>query len=648
MTANRPGIANLVILLVAIGCLHAGNAAAATIHGTIRDFSETHIDFEDGIGVDPGIVESLLDGDGKPVYAGGAGTVTTHGQAAFDQWYRDTAGINLSAPATLDLVWSEGQAAYVFDDPAYFPIDGQLLGNTPGYGHNYHFTLEFVALFDYDGTFSLEVGTDDDVWVFVDGLLAIDGGGVQPTTSRYLAIDSNNEATFGMEAGNTYQLAIFLAERHTTVSSLRVTSVVPLYQDADGDGLSDDVELALGTDPELTDTDGDGIPDYDETDGGTAVDTDLDGTIDALDLDSDDDGLSDEQESTGDPDGDGVPNFRDLDSDDDGFTDDVETLAGSDPYDPGSTPQTILGPRIAAIADVGCDQGHRVRISWQASGGDVAGSMEPVLSYSIYRRIDGFKTAADPEGDTLAAGGWDFVLNLPASADSSYNALAETLCDSTVAGLCWSVFFVRAHTAVPAVYHDSAPDSGYSVDNLAPSVPENLLLASGQLGWDECPDADFDYFTIYGAETPDLPGATAIGHTTGTSFDARGLVWSYFLVTATDFAGNEGAAAVTAGVTGVAETPASFRLLGAAPNPFNPRTTIRYDLPRDGRVSLRVYDLSGRLTRTLMDGDEVSAGRREAVWDGRNETGRQVAAGIYFCRLEAGAYIETKRMTLIR
>jgi 5-methylthioadenosine/S-adenosylhomocysteine deaminase len=88
--------------------------------------------------------------------------------------------------------------------------------------------------------------------------------------------------------------------------------------------------------------------------------------------------------------------------------------------------------------------------------------------------------------------------------------------------------------------------------------------------------------------------------------------------------------------------------LSVYPNPFNPRTTIQYDLPVNARVSLRVYDLSGRLTRTLLDGDEISAGRREVVWDGRDDAGRAMSAGTYFCRLEAGSFKDTIRMTLVK
>ena len=89
-------------------------------------------------------------------------------------------------------------------------------------------------------------------------------------------------------------------------------------------------------------------------------------------------------------------------------------------------------------------------------------------------------------------------------------------------------------------------------------------------------------------------------------------------------------------------------LLQNAPNPFNPQTTIAYDLPKQTAVSLRVFDVSGRLVRELIRGEIVAEGRQEAVWNGRNNTGRRVASGTYFYRLEAGEYSETKRMALIK
>ena len=88
----------------------------------------------------------------------------------------------------------------------------------------------------------------------------------------------------------------------------------------------------------------------------------------------------------------------------------------------------------------------------------------------------------------------------------------------------------------------------------------------------------------------------------------------------------------------------AFRLHQNAPNPFHPMTTIRFDLPQRARVNLRIYDVAGRLVRTLVDGSALEAGRHETSWNGQGDSGQRVGAGLYFCRLQAGTFSETRRM----
>lgn len=83
------------------------------------------------------------------------------------------------------------------------------------------------------------------------------------------------------------------------------------------------------------------------------------------------------------------------------------------------------------------------------------------------------------------------------------------------------------------------------------------------------------------------------------------------------------------------------------PNPFNPRTTLRYHLPESRAVRLAVFDLSGRLVRVLSDGPEA-AGRHAVAWDGRDAAGREVGSGVYLARLDCGGEVQTVRMGLIR
>jgi hypothetical protein len=83
------------------------------------------------------------------------------------------------------------------------------------------------------------------------------------------------------------------------------------------------------------------------------------------------------------------------------------------------------------------------------------------------------------------------------------------------------------------------------------------------------------------------------------------------------------------------------------PNPFNPVTTIRFDLASESKVRLAIYDTAGRLVRVLVQGVEP-AGARSALWDGTDGRGRRVSGGVYFYRLEAGEFTATKRMVLIK
>jgi hypothetical protein len=83
------------------------------------------------------------------------------------------------------------------------------------------------------------------------------------------------------------------------------------------------------------------------------------------------------------------------------------------------------------------------------------------------------------------------------------------------------------------------------------------------------------------------------------------------------------------------------------PNPFNPSTTIRFSLAGPGHASLRIYDVSGRLVRSLVNGT-VDSGPHEILWDGTNDRGAGTASGVYFYRLVTDRYAETKRMVLLR
>ena len=84
------------------------------------------------------------------------------------------------------------------------------------------------------------------------------------------------------------------------------------------------------------------------------------------------------------------------------------------------------------------------------------------------------------------------------------------------------------------------------------------------------------------------------------------------------------------------------------PNPFNPETTIRFDLSEAAPVTLTVYDATGQTVRTLVDGENLSAGTFSRVWDGLNRNGQAVGSGVYFYEIRAGSFNSMKKMTLVR
>ncbi len=245
--------------------------------GTVRDFKERrtnggHTDFEKrpkkGFAQYCGMIDQVLGTDGRPVWAGNgkkvysqakdsnnnpicwtmydpaAGDTNIHygpacnggikSQWSFWSWYRDKPGTNLSKPLALTF-YRQADGSYVFDDTAdpvystrngFFPIDGELFGNSGGQpDHNFHFTFELHTEFTYDaagGNYFQFIG-DDDVWVFIDGQLVIDLGGVHGATEQFIDLDRLN-----LQDGQTYTLDFFFAERHRTQSNFRIQTNLEL------------------------------------------------------------------------------------------------------------------------------------------------------------------------------------------------------------------------------------------------------------------------------------------------------------------------------------------------------------------------------------------------------------------------------------
>ncbi len=93
--------------------------------------------------------------------------------------------------------------------------------------------------------------------------------------------------------------------------------------------------------------------------------------------------------------------------------------------------------------------------------------------------------------------------------------------------------------------------------------------------------------------------------------------------------------------------PDEFALHQNYPNPFNPVTTLRYDLPENGLVNITIYDMLGRQVKILVNQTQ-DAGYKSVVWNATNDYGKPVSAGIYLYQIQAGKYISTKKMVLLK
>ena len=93
--------------------------------------------------------------------------------------------------------------------------------------------------------------------------------------------------------------------------------------------------------------------------------------------------------------------------------------------------------------------------------------------------------------------------------------------------------------------------------------------------------------------------------------------------------------------------PFTYNLYNPYPNPFNPITTLRYDLPEQSHVNIIIYDMLGRQVKSLINQTQ-DAGFKSVIWDATNDYGKPVSAGVYLCQIRASDYVQTKKMVLLK
>ena len=238
-----------------VGSIEPHHEGEVVLTGTLRDFKRSHPDMQRSqgpAGLTRGMVADRLSADGKPVLSDHArrnpDRYKVQGPSSFDQWFRDVDGVNKDTRLSLRLEKHPDKSGVFFfardadsrgSNRYFFPADGILwndMQKTHVGTHNYYFTYELETAFTYTAredredpsqNLTFEFYGDDDVWVFINGVLAVDLGGIHRQERGTVDLDADRER-FGLQEGRNYALKLFFAERCVTESNFRMDTTLRL------------------------------------------------------------------------------------------------------------------------------------------------------------------------------------------------------------------------------------------------------------------------------------------------------------------------------------------------------------------------------------------------------------------------------------
>jgi hypothetical protein len=319
---------------------------------------------------------------------------------------------------------------------------------------------------------------------------------------------------------------------------------------------------------------------------------------------------------------------------------------------------SAAAPVLVSVLDVPNDQGGQVTLLWSASVLDLP-PYDQITYYNIYRSAPSAAVARAGQAGAVpvverqvATFDWERVDSVPATRVPTYSHVAATPCDSMAGSNPLTAFMIEACAAGSPGYF-SNPDSGYSVDNLAPAAPEwfEAQPAAGVtvLRWPHVPAPDLAAYRVYrGASADFVPGpGSLIASPVSEGYRDVSDATCYYKLSAADVHGNEGPYSVTQAVI-PADAPQGasflFALEGVRPNPTTGREfTVRFELPDGAPARLALFDMSGRCV-AFREVGAFGAGRHVVNLGGE----ARFAPGVYVVRLTQGTMSRTGRAVVLR